>query len=127
MDWKVPEWIVQPTAYGDGLSGIWRGFKDLYELKLIKKLPRMVAVEPFGPLKKTLEMDGNIMKKVESKATIAFSIGVNISTYQGLDVLRESNGLAVISRDEDIRRMQRKIGETTGIYAEAAAVASIAR
>ncbi len=126
LDWKVPEWIVQPTAYGDGLSGIWRGFKDLYELKLIKKLPRMVAVEPFGPLKKTLEMDGNIMKKVETKSTIAFSIGVNISTYQGLDVLRESNGLAVISRDEDIRRMQRTIGETTGIYAEAAAVASIA-
>ena len=125
LGWNVPEWVVQPTAYGDGLSGIWRGFKDLYELELIDKLPRMVAVEPFGSLKKTLDTEDHIIKSVEMEPTIAFSIGTSISTYQGLATLRESNGLAVLSEDEEIRRLQQTVGEKVGIYAEAAAIASI--
>ena len=125
LEWDAPEWVVQPTAYGDGLSGIWRGFKDLYELELIDKLPRMVAVEPFGPLKKTLETEGHIMESVEMGSTIAFSIGASISTYQGLAALRESNGLAVVSNDEEIRELQQIVGRKVGIYSEAAAVASV--
>ena len=125
LEWNVPEWVVQPTAYGDGLSGIWRGFKDLYELELIDKLPRMVAVESFGSLKKTLDTEDHIIKSVEMEPTIAFSIGTSISTYQGLATLRESNGLAVLSEDEEIKRLQQTVGEKVGIYAEAAAIASI--
>ena len=125
LGWNVPEWVVQPTAYGDGLSGIWRGFKDLYELELIDKLPRMVAVEPFGSLKKTLDTEDHIIKSVEMEPTIAFSIGTSISTYQGLATLRESNGLAVLSEDEEIRKLQHTVGEKVGIYAEAAAIASV--
>ena len=125
LGWNVPEWVVQPTAYGDGLSGIWRGFKDLYELELIDKLPRMVAVESFGSLKKTLDTEDHIIKSVEMEPTIAFSIGTSISTYQGLAALRESNGLAVLSEDEEIRRLQQTVGGKVGIYAEAAAIASI--
>ena len=85
----------------------------------------MVAVEPFGSLKKTLDTEDHIIKSVEMEPTIAFSIGTSISTYQGLATLRESNGLAVLSEDEEIRKLQHTVGEKVGIYAEAAAIASV--
>ncbi|MFB6253390.1 MAG: pyridoxal-phosphate dependent enzyme, partial [Halobacteriaceae archaeon] len=65
LDWEVPDWIVQPVAQADGLSGVWRGFKDLHEIGFIDELPKMVAVERFGPLKNALENDLDHIEPVE--------------------------------------------------------------
>lgn len=126
LDWQTPDWVVQPTAYADGLSGIWRGFEDLQALGLIDGLPRMVAVEPFGPLAHALEEGLDRVEAVETDATVAFSIGAGISTQQGLVALRDSDGTAVLSDDDDLRELQRELGATAGIYGEASAVASLA-
>jgi threonine synthase len=125
LDWSVPDWVVQPTAYADGLSGVWRGFKDLYELGFVDQKPRMAAVEPFGPLKNALEKDLDRVEPIEKDSTVAFSIGANVSTYQGLAALRESDGTAVTIDDDELREMQIELGAATGIYAEASAIAAV--
>ncbi|MFB6253506.1 MAG: pyridoxal-phosphate dependent enzyme, partial [Halobacteriaceae archaeon] len=79
-----------------------------------------------GPLKNALENDLDHIEPVETDSTIAFSIGGGISSYQGLTTLRESNGTAITVNDDTIRELQQTLGETTGIYSEAAAVASVA-
>ena len=126
LDWHVPDWVVQPTAYADGLSGIWRGFEDLYELGFVDHVPKMAAVEPYGPLKNALEKGLDHVESVETGSTVAFSIGAGISTYQGLSALRESAGTSVVSDDENLRKLQKLLGTRTGMYAEASAVASVA-
>ena len=126
LGWEAPDWVVQPTAYADGLSGIWRGFQDLHALGVIDHPPRMVAVEPFGPLAHALDEGLDRQVPVETGETVAFSIGAGISTYQGLAALRESGGTAVRSADEDLRSLQRRLGEEVGLYGEAAAVAALA-
>lgn len=126
LDWEVPDWVVQPTAYADGLSGIWRGFTDLHELGLIDSRPKMAAVEPFGPLADALENDRDHLEPVETDETVAFSIGAGIGTYQGLTALRESDGTAVVADDATLRELQRRLGAETGLYAEASAVAAVA-
>lgn len=125
LDWSVPDWVVQPVAYADGLSGVWRGFEDLYELGFVDRTPRMVAVEPFGPLKNALENDLDRVEPVEKGSTVAFSIGADVSTYQGLAALRESGGTAVTVDDDDLREAQVELGASTGIYAEASAIAAV--
>lgn len=125
LDWAVPDWIVQPTAYADGLSGIWRGFQDLHKLGFIDRTPKLAAVEPYGPLKHALEHDLDRVEPVETDETIAFSIGAGTSTYQGLTALRESDGTAVLSEDDDLREIQRLLGAKTGMYSEASAVAAV--
>jgi len=126
LGWEAPDWVVQPTAYGDGLSGMWRGFRDLERLGFVDDTPRMVAVEPFGPLKNALESGTDRVESVETEGTVAFSIGVGTSTYQGLHAIRDSGGTAVLSDDEEIKDLQRTLGSTAGMYAEASAVASLA-
>lgn len=124
--WSTPDVVVVPTAYADGLLGTWRGFTEMERLGLIDELPRMVSVEPFGPLKRTLESGSDEPKTVETGTSIAFSIGGGISTYQGLVALRESNGLSVVTDDDELRELQLLAGQTTGIYGEASAIAAVA-
>ncbi|MEX2336728.1 MAG: pyridoxal-phosphate dependent enzyme, partial [Fulvivirga sp.] len=43
-DAKVPDWVVIPTANGSCIAGIWKGFKEMKQLGIISKLPKMVSV-----------------------------------------------------------------------------------
>lgn len=124
LTWKAPHKVVVPTAYGDGLSGIWRGFKELYHLGIIDRLPQMIAVEMMGSLKNTLDFHHNTIKPMERRPTIAYSMGTPISTFQALKSIRESNGRAVIAEDRDLINMQQKLAQT-GLYAEASSVSSL--
>jgi threonine synthase len=126
LDWSVPDVIVQPTAYADGLLGIWRGFTEMERLGLVEEVPRMISAELFGPLKRTLETGTDEPRTVDTGTSIAFSIGVGVSTYQGLIALRESDGMSVLTDDNEVRELQRLTSRTTGIYGEASAIAAVA-
>lgn len=40
---NVPDYVIVPTANGSCLAGIWKGFLELKEAGVIKKLPKMVS------------------------------------------------------------------------------------
>jgi len=94
MNWKVPDFVIVPTAYSEGLYGCWKGFKELKHYNLIASLPRMVAAAPAGcdPLRVALEKNLDRVPILEKKKTIAISIGAYTTGYQGLVALRESQG-----------------------------------
>ena len=124
LGWEVPDVFIVPVAHADGLFGVWKGFKELVELGFVTHLPRMVAVEPFGPLANALEKGYNYVEEVPVHKSVAFSIAARISTYQGLKALVDSNGTAVTVTDKEILEMQLELGKQEGIYAEASSVAS---
>lgn len=119
---EIPDFIAVPAAYSDGLYGIWRGMTELKELKVTTKLPRMVAAEVFGSLKSTLEKKSDKPLQVPSKWSVSFSIAGSLGTYQGLTALKESNGVAEISNDDETIEMQKRLALTEGIYAETSSV-----
>jgi threonine synthase len=41
-----PDTVVAAVGAGDGLYGIWKGFRELRELGVIDRTPRMVGVQP---------------------------------------------------------------------------------
>jgi threonine synthase len=115
---EVPDVVVVPAAYGDGLAGIQRGFQDLVDIGVASHQPRLVAVDPFGAYARALA--GGEPIAVPTGSTVAFSIGTPIATYQGLAALRASGGLAVgVREDERTMAAQRRIAQGVGIYAEA--------
>lgn len=125
LGWEVPDVVIVPVAFADGLSGVWKGFKELVELGFVTHLPRMVAVEPFGPLANALEKGVNYVEEVPIKNSVAISIASNISTYQGLKALVDSGGTAVTVTDRELMEMQLKLAKLEGIYAEVSSVASL--
>ena len=122
---RSPEWVIVPTAYGDGLYGTWKGFKELKAMGAIDRLPKMVAAERFGPLARTLELGSEQVSQVEASSSVAFSIANGISTYQALKALKESGGLANPASDEEIMEMQKTLAASEGIYGEASSVIAL--
>ena len=118
LGWQAPDRIVVPTAYSDGLFGIWKGMTELQTLGWIKELPRMVAAEPFGPLAHALERGLSTPEAVEGGQSVAFSIASRYGTYQGLTALRDSRGAGVQITDEGVFEAQRALAREEGIFVE---------
>ncbi|HEX6024409.1 MAG TPA: pyridoxal-phosphate dependent enzyme, partial [Solirubrobacter sp.] len=126
LGWTAPEVVVVPSAYSDGLAGVWKGWSELGQLGLVKTLPRMVAAEPFGPLAHALERRLDAPEVVEApQPSVAFSIASRHGTWQGLAALRESGGEGVRITDEGIFEAQRALGREEGLFVEPSSAAAL--
>lgn len=119
----VPDWCVMPVCYGDALSGVWAGFKELFYAGLIDRLPKMVAAEVHGSLSTALaEGSDHIPEQRVCFEALAVSIGTSRSTFQALRALRESSGHAVPVSNDGLIDMQSRLARGEGIFAELASV-----
>src|SRR5581483_9089073 len=97
----VPDVVVLPVAYGDALTGIFRGFRDLLEAGVTERIPRLVAAEAYPSLSQALHEDAETPSAVDGSGSLASSVATPQGTYQSLRALRESGGTAaVVSNDE---------------------------
>jgi threonine synthase len=125
LGWTAPDVVVVPSAYGDGLAGVFKGWRELQALGLVKSLPRMVAPEPFGPLAHALEEDLEAPAPVPGGPSVAFSIASCYGTWQGLAALRGSGGSGVRLTDEGIHEAQRALAREEGLFVEPSAAAAL--
>ncbi|HHY39446.1 MAG TPA: threonine synthase [Clostridia bacterium] len=129
LNWEVPDWVV--VAVGDGctLAGVWKGFKDLKAAGLTKGLPKVAGVQAQGcaPIAEAFRQ-GVFEIKPWREDTLADSIAVGVprNPRKALMSLYESGGTVATVSDEEILLAMRLIGQTTGIFAEPAASASVA-
>lgn len=124
---KVPEWIVVPTAYGDVLAGVFRGFKDLVDLGLAAQTPKFVAAEIYGSLAQSLGQAGDRVTSVErDHDSRAISIWCVQSSFQALKALRASGGQAVRVGDNGLLDLQNELARTEGILGELSSVTALA-
>ncbi|MBE1205933.1 pyridoxal-phosphate dependent enzyme [Aminobacter carboxidus] len=122
----VPDWCVMPVCYGDALSGVWAGFKELFYDGLIDRLPKMVAAEVHGSLSASLAQGTDHVLEQEVRFDpLAVSIGTSRSTYQALKAIRESSGQAVPVSNDGLIDMQSCLAASEGIFAELASVAPL--
>jgi threonine synthase len=126
MGREAPDVMALPVGYGDGLAGTARGFADLTALGFIRRTPRLVAGEVWGPLTRAQADKLETPKPVEAGRTVAISIGGGRGTYQALHALNETNGRAVTVTDDELLTLQAELARREGIYAEATSLASVA-
>ena len=70
LRWTAPDLVLVPAALGDGIQGIWRGFRDLVTWAVIDRIPRMVAVEVAGAVAAALA-SGKDWVRAERRAGVA--------------------------------------------------------
>jgi threonine synthase len=114
----VPDAVVIPVAYGDSITGIHRGFRDLAEAGAIDRVPRLVAVEAYPSLTRALAEDAPTPPAVEGSGSLASSVATPQGTFQALRALRESNGLAVAVSNEEIEAARTELREREGLLVE---------
>ena len=96
----APDVVIIPVAYGDSISGIYRGFRDLVEAGVLERLPRLVAAEAYPSLSTALRENAELPPAVEGSGSDASSVATPQGTLQALRAIRESGGTAVAVSNE---------------------------
>lgn len=123
---NVPDVVVVPSSYSEGLYGIAKGFTELRDLDYSTSLPRMVAVEPRGgALHQAWRQGGEPIARVPAPITVARGIGGTTNSYIGVKALAGTDGVAVQVEDGEIMRAQRDLAGG-GVCAEPAGAAAAA-
>jgi len=122
----APDLVSVPTAYGEGLFGIWKGFDELVRLGRASGVPQMVACVPVGgPLIHAIRDPSRPIVKVPRAPTVARGIGGSVNSYISLVALRASNGMVAQADDEAIMTAQRTLA-AEGFFVEPASAAALA-
>ena len=68
LGWQVPDSVLVPTGDGCIISGVYRGFEDLYRLGMIDRIPRLIAVQAEGSpaVVRALQGDG-VVRQCEAQ------------------------------------------------------------
>ena len=125
MGEQAPDRVFVPTGDGCILGGVYKGFKDLLQYGLIKKMPRITAVQAEGSnaLHRALK---NGKFDFQSSTTIADSISVDIprNGYTALRYLQQYEGDTVCVSDKEIIEAQARLSSGAGLFTEPAGAAA---
>jgi threonine synthase len=132
LGWNSPDWVLVPTGSGCLLAGIWKGFKDFYNLDFVDSVSRLASIQPEGcaPLVRAFKEESNPFRiePWDRPTTVAGGLS-DAFPWDGdaaLIALRETGGTAEAVSDKEILEAQRLLASTEGIFAEPTGAASLA-
>ena len=128
LNWVCPDYVALSVGDGCTIAGVWKGFKDLYALKLIDKLPKLISVQASGccPINRSIEEKKPWYPMEENTLADSIAVGVPRNPDKAINVIEESNGLVVKVSDEEIMAAQKLLGTTCGVFGEPAGVTGTA-
>ena len=131
LGWTVPDLVVLPTAFGNGLVSAWRGFLELEKIGWTRGRPAMIAAQPenCAPIARAWENGATTVEPVKPLPTVANSIAVSDPSIGGgrvLRVVRESGGGATGVPEELILEAQALLAGEEGLFVEPAGATGLA-
>lgn len=122
LNYKMTDYVAVSVGDGCTISGVWKGFKDLYAAGFIDKLPRLISVQAEGccPLNRAISENKDWHPMEENTIADSIAVGVPRNPDKALNAIRESNGVVVNVSDDEILAAMRLLGSTCGVFAEPA-------
>jgi threonine synthase len=122
--------LVVFVSVGDGniISGIHKGFKDLYQLGWLPRIPRIVGVQAEGSAAISNAYHGNTETITPvSATTLADSISVDLPRdgIRAIRAAKETGGTYVNVSDDEILKSIAELGKV-GVFAEPAGATAYA-
>ncbi len=118
----APDYHFIPVGNAGNITAYWKGYKEFFELKKSKKLPKMMGFEATGS---AAIVRGERIICPETIAT-AIRIGNPASWAQAEAARDESKGVIDCVTDEEIVAAYKLIASCEGILCEPASAASVA-
>lgn len=128
LNWQIPDYVALSVGDGCTIAGVWKGFKDLYEIGFIEKLPRLISVQAEGchPINRAIENNESWYPMEENTLADSIAVGVPRNAEKAIRAIKESNGLVVNVSDEEIMAAQKLLGCKCGVFGEPAGVTGTA-
>ncbi len=129
LGFNVPDWVACSVGDGCTIGGVYTGFKDLYKLGLIDRIPRILGVQstgccPFVDADRVPEH--RLVPTAENTLADSISVGVPRNPKKAQRAVYASNGAWIAVSDEDILSAMRLLGRTEGVFGEPAGVTATA-
>lgn len=101
---RAPDRVYVPLGGGDGLYGIWKGFRELFEVGAIDRIPAMIGCQAEGanPYVRALRAKARTLTAVPDTSSAALSIAEAIGGDHALDAIIDSHGDAVDCTDSQL-------------------------
>ncbi|NPV71016.1 MAG: threonine synthase [Firmicutes bacterium] len=131
LDWSVPDVVVMPTCFGNGLVSAWRGFLELEALGWCSGKPAVFGAQPeaCGPIARAFERGDRDVRPVAPALTVATSIAVGDPSIGGkrvLEVAEQSHGGVAGVSEELILQAQALLARKEGLFVEPAGAVGVA-
>ncbi|MFP4459870.1 MAG: threonine synthase [Candidatus Zixiibacteriota bacterium] len=125
---NAPDHVFVPVGDGAIIGGVFKGFEDLLEYKIIDKMPKIYAVQAMGSSAICHAKENGDFKMKIPAVTLADSISVDVprNGYYALNKLRKHNGECIIVSDEEILDAQKFLSSYAGCFAEPSGAAAMA-
>ena len=106
FDWEVPDTVIIPGGNLGNVSALGNGFKMMYELGLIDRLPRIVLAQAqnANPLYLSYLKGFKDFEAVTPQKTLAsaIQIGDPVSVQKAIKTLKEFNGIVEQASEEEL-------------------------
>jgi threonine synthase len=128
MDWNVPDHLIVPGGNLGNSSALGKGFREMRELGLIARIPRISVIQAAGanPLARMISSHAAALEPVEAhtRAT-AIRIGNPASWRKAAKVIEESGGWCLDVTETEIAIAKAEIG-AEGLGCEPASAVTLA-
>ena len=128
LSWEPTDWVAVSVGDGCTVGGVYNGFRDLYELGMIERIPKILGVQSSGCSPFVIAAERNAELEATAENTIADSIAVGVprNPKKALRAISASHGRWIAVSDEDILDAMRVLGRTEGVFGEPAGVTATA-
>jgi threonine synthase len=129
FDWNVPDHLIVPGGNLGNSSALGKGFRELHELGLVARMPRISVIQAAGanPLVRSFEASqGTELKPVEAhtRAT-AIRIGNPASWRKAARAIQDTGGWCLDVSEAEIAVAKAELG-TEGLGCEPASAVTLA-
>ncbi len=128
LRWNVPDWVVLPGGNLGNSSAFGKGLKELYQLGLIDRMPRIAIIQAQGanPLYQASLTNFEHFERVKANTiATAIKIGNPVNYPKAVRTLRDTNGVVEEVTDQEIMDAKALI-DAAGIGCEPASACSLA-
>lgn len=126
---EAPELLVIPVGNGTLVLGCYYGFRELLESGLIKKMPKIIAVQAQGcsPIYDAFKEGKDFVEETINTGTLAegIAIAAPMRGKQILEAIRNTNGEIIIAAEDKIVGTRNYLAEK-GFYVEPTTAATFA-
>lgn len=129
-DWRVPDWIVLPGGNLGNVSAFGKGLREMREIGLIDRLPRLAVVQAEGssPFYEYMAAHGGAgFRARENPETLATAIRIGdpVSWPKAQFEIESSRGTVERASEQEIADAKAIVGQS-GIGCEPASAATVA-
>lgn len=128
LGWEIPDWIVVPGGNLGNSSAFGKGLKELYDLGLIAKLPRLAIIQAEGasPLYQAYQRGFDQLEPMKANTVAtAIKIGNPVNYPKAIRTLKWTDGVVEMVTDQQIMDAKALI-DAAGIGCEPASACSLA-